>query len=118
MNRRTTGTLGESAASEALTRAGMKILARNFRRSTGEIDIIALDKRIYVFVEVKARRSLKYGRPSEAVDRVKQQHIVRTAQLWLSENGLDDVPVRFDVVEVLPDRIVHLRDAFDATDLF
>lgn len=117
MNKRTVGNVGESAACSALVKAGLTILERNFRRPTGEIDIIAKDKKMIVFVEVKTRSSLKFGRPSEAVGKAKQLHILRTAMLYLSEKGLEDAPIRFDIVEVLPDSIRHLRAAFDATDM-
>ena len=110
MNRRVVGNLGEDAACAALRRAGLNVLARNVRRPTGEIDIIAREGKTIAFVEVKARSSLRYGRPSEAVG--------RTAAVWLAENGLEDAPVRFDVVEVLPGSVRHLRAAFDATGLF
>ena len=118
MNKRAVGTSGETAACEALKKSGLQILQRNYRRSTGEIDIIAREKKTLLFIEVKQRSSLRFGRPAEAVDRAKQQHIVRTAMLYLTENNLDDVPVRFDIVEVLPESIRHIKGAFDATDLF
>ena len=117
MNKRAAGTSGETAACEALKRSGLTILERNFRRPTGEIDIIAKEKQTIAFIEVKTRSSLRFGRPAEAVDRGKQMHILRTAMLYLAEKGLDDAPVRFDVVEVLPTGIRHLRAAFDATDM-
>jgi len=117
MNKRASGTAGEAAACESLMREGMAILERNFRRPTGEIDVIAKDKRTIVFVEVKKRSSLRFGRPAEAVDRAKQLHILRTAMLYLMEKGLEDAPVRFDIVEVLPTGVRHLRAAFDATDM-
>lgn len=117
MNKRASGASGENAACEALIKAGLTILARNYRRSTGEIDIIAKDKRTIAFIEVKKRSTLRFGRPAEAVDRAKQMHILRTAMIYLAENGLEDAPVRFDVVEVLPTGIRHLRAAFDATDM-
>lgn len=118
MNRRVVGNLGEDAACAALRRAGLNVLARNVRRPTGEIDIVAREGKTIAFVEVKARSSLRYGQPSEAVGRAKQAKIVRTAAVWLAENGLEDAPVRFDVVEVLPGSVRHLRAAFDATGLF
>ena len=118
MNRRIAGNLGEDAACAALRRAGLNVLARNVRRPTGEIDIIAREGKTIAFVEVKARSSLRYGQPAEAVGRAKQAKIVRTAAVWLAENGLEDAPVRFDVVEVLPGSVRHLRAAFDATGLF
>ncbi len=117
MNKRAAGTSGETVACEALKRAGMTILERNWRRPTGEIDIIAKDKQTIAFIEVKTRSSLRFGRPAEAVDKVKQLHILRTAMLYLAEKGLEDAPVRFDVVEVLPTGVRHIRAAFDATDM-
>ena len=60
--------------------------------------------------------SLRYGRPAEAVTAAKRAHILRTAALYLQERGLDDAPVRFDVIEILPGEIRHIEGAFDATD--
>lgn len=117
MNNRTTGALGEDAACQALKQARIKVLERNYRRPTGEIDIIAQEGRTLLFIEVKARASTKYGRPAEAVTRAKQLHILRTAMCYLAEHNLDDAPVRFDIVEVLPGEVRHIRAAFDATDL-
>lgn len=117
MNRREKGNRGEDAACRAMEAAGIDVLERNYRRPGGEIDIIAREGATLLFVEVKARDSLRFGRPAEAVDRVKQRRIVHTAMCYLAEHGLEDVPVRFDVIEVLPDGIRHLRDAFDATGL-
>ena len=117
MNKREAGAVGENAAAVFLESRGMKILARNFRRPTGEIDLIARDGKNVVFVEVKRRSSLRYGRPAEAVNRTKQLHILRTAMLCLAENRLEDAPVRFDVIEVLPEQVSHIKAAFDATDM-
>ncbi|MEE1200585.1 MAG: YraN family protein [Christensenellales bacterium] len=118
MNKKETGAAGEQIAARALSRSGLKILERNVRRNTGEIDIIAREKKTYVFVEVKTRSCERYGRPAEAVDHRKQQRILRTAALWLSEKGLSDAPVRFDIVEILPDETRHLKNAFDASSLY
>ena len=117
MNKRETGSAGERTAAAFLEKAGCKILERNFRRSTGEIDLIARDGKTIAFVEVKRRSSLRYGRPAEAVNRAKQVHILRTSLLYLAENGLDDVPVRFDIIEVLPDQVRHIKAAFDGTGI-
>ncbi len=117
MNSRGFGSEGEAAARAFLQQRGYRVLAANYSRPTGEIDIIARRRRTLVFVEVKRRSSLRYGRPSEAVDRAKQRHILRTAQLYLQENGLEDAPVRFDIVEVLPGEINHIENAFDASAL-
>ena len=117
MNRRSFGSQGEAQARDFLVRKGVKILEMNYSRPTGEIDIIAKQGRTLLFVEVKRRSSLRYGRPCEAVDRGKQAHILRTAQLYLQEKKLRDVPLRFDVIEVLPDDIRHIENAFDASAL-
>jgi putative endonuclease len=115
MNRRSIGAQGEADAKAFLLQKGAKILEANYRRPTGEIDIIARQGKTLLFVEVKRRSSLRYGRPAEAVDRQKQSHILRTAQLYMQENRLTDVPVRFDVIEVLPGQIRHIENAFDAS---
>ena len=117
MNKRSFGTQGEALARDYLSRKGIRILEMNYRRPTGEIDIVARQKKTILFVEVKRRSSLRYGRPSEAVNRAKQAHILRTAQLYLQENKLTDVPVRFDIVEILPEGIHHIPNAFDASAL-
>ena len=118
MNKRRFGGQGEMEARAFLEQKGAKILEMNFRRPTGEIDIIAKQRGTLLFVEVKRRSSLRYGRPAEAVDRAKQAHILRTAMLYVQEKGLSDAPLRFDVIEVLPDSIRHIENAFDATDFF
>ena len=118
MNRRSFGAQGEADARAYLTQKGARILEMNYRRPTGEIDIIARQGGVMLFVEVKRRSSLRYGRPSEAVNRQKQAHILRTAQLYLQEKRLGDVPIRFDVIEVLPGEIRHIENAFDASAFF
>ena len=118
MNTRRMGSEGELDARGFLAKKGARILEMNYRRPTGEIDIIARQGRIVLFVEVKRRSSLRYGRPAEAVNRSKQLHILRTAQLYLQEKRLTDCPVRFDVIEILPDEIRHIENAFDASALY
>ena len=118
MNKRELGAEGEARARAYLLGKGAKILEMNYRRPTGEIDIIARQGRTLLFVEVKRRSSLRFGRPSEAVNRQKQAHILRTAQLYLQEKRLEDTPVRFDIIEVLPDEIRHIENAFDASAIY
>lgn len=118
MNKRVFGQEGESAARSYLVSKGAKILEMNFRRPSGEIDIIAKHKKTILFVEVKRRSSLRFGRPAEAVNPAKQTHILRTAMMYLQENSLEDVPIRFDIIEILPDGVNHIENAFDATDLY
>ena len=113
------GNKGEGIAARYLEKKGYRIITRNFRNNSGEIDIIARDKRTYVFVEVKARHSCRFGAPDESVTVQKQRQIIRVATGYLAQYQLDDVPVRFDVVAILmetgkPD-INHFISAFDAT---
>lgn len=115
MNRRQIGAEGEAIARRMLEQAGMVILQMNYRCRYGEIDIIARDGERTVFVEVKRRSGMGYGSPGEAVDARKQRKIVLTALAYMQANGLLDSPIRFDVVEILPDAARHIPGAFDAT---
>lgn len=74
--------LGENAACEFLINKGHKILERNFRKGYGEIDIIALDNNVLVFVEVKTRSSSKYGTPFEAIAAWKLKNIIKGAKYY------------------------------------
>ena len=112
------GAQGESAAADFLRGKGAQILQMNYRTPYGEIDIIAILEGVLVFCEVKRRSGKLNGAPSEAVTPAKQAHILRTAMLYLQENRLEDAPVRFDIVEILPDGVKHIENAFDATDMF
>ena len=95
-----TGRLGETAAAAFLRNNGYRIIARNFRRRLGEIDIIASDKDVICFIEVKTRRQDSFGAPEEAVSRQKQARISRAALLFLKQNNLLDKKARFDVVSI------------------
>ena len=111
------GAAGEAEAEKTLVGAGFTILARRFRCRAGEIDLVALDGRVVVFVEVKTRRGTGYGRPAEAVTARKRDHMVRAARVFLAGLGPSPPPCRFDVVEVLPAEdgtlaARHIRDAF------
>ena len=94
------GKLGEDIAVNYLKQKGYKILDRNFECRQGEIDIIALDKKEIVFIEVKTRTSNKYGTPSEAVNKIKQKHMLQTIKYYLYIRNLSDEFVRIDVIEV------------------
>lgn len=105
------GRRGEDAAAEHLRRRGLEILARNVRTAAGEIDIIALDADVVVFVEVKARRG---AGALEAVDRRKQQRLSRLALAFLARAGWLGRAARFDVVAVDGGGIcTHVANAFD-----
>lgn len=95
------GNWGEKRAAEYLIKKGYKILSTNFNSYRGEIDIIAKDAKNLVFCEVKTRRNIEYGLPIEAVNYYKKKHLYAAAEYYLYKNGIRNVPVRFDVIEVL-----------------
>lgn len=100
MNKKQLGSSGEDVAVKFLEKNGYKILHRNFRCKLGEIDIIAKEGNTIVFVEVKTRRNLKFGYPSEAVTAIKQKHMKRVAEYFILNLKSEDYTFRFDVVEV------------------
>ena len=111
------GRSGEEAAARYLSDRGFVILQRGYRTRAGEIDLIARDGDVLVFVEVKARSTFACGRPAEAIGARKQERMLRGAAVFLQRNGGADRACRFDVVEILQDaegrlRIHHLPDAF------
>ena len=107
------GIQGEALATEHLENQGYKILELNYKNKIGEIDIIAKDGETIVFIEVKARQSLRFGHPREAVNFYKQQKIRSVAIGYLKFKKLyERVPVRFDVVDILGDKITHIKNAF------
>jgi putative endonuclease len=115
------GIRGEDVACRELERRGYAILARRFRTRNGEIDIIARDGETLVFVEVKARRSLRCGGPAEAVNWAKRQRLERMALRYLAAAGAGAAGrrCRFDVVSVLyapgaaAPSVDVIRNAFD-----
>ena len=116
MNYRKKGSQGEDFAAEYLRKKGLRIIDRNFRFRRGEIDIIAEDGGVLVFVEVKARWSHSYGDPEDAVSASKCRQIERVAQGFVGLHRLDDRPYRFDVVAVEYEGekqvIRHIENAF------
>ena len=121
------GERGEQAAARYLRRRGLTIVARHHRSRFGELDIVAVERRTVVFVEVKTRQSHRAGHPAEAVDERKQRRITLSALAFLRRHQLLEYPVRFDIVAVTwpADRrrpvIEHIRHAFEAvgpSDLF
>lgn len=95
------GRCGEQIVVEYLEKNKYKILKRNFYCRQGEIDIIAKDKNEIVFIEVKTRTNVNFGRPSESVNGIKQKHMYKAAKYFLYKSGLLEMLIRFDVVEVL-----------------
>lgn len=112
------GNYGEQVAATWLRTQGCKILARNYRGPRrGEVDIIARDGKLLLFVEVKTRREGSKIRGLDAVNKEKQRLIERGANSWLKQLGTRSLPWRFDVIEVSvkdgkKPKINHIRDAF------
>ena len=92
--------IGESYAVAHLKARGYQILAQNYRFGRGEIDLIAQDGDCIVFVEVKARRTLKFGTPQSAVTTQKQRQISKVALGYLKAHNRFDAPCRFDVIAI------------------
>jgi putative endonuclease len=111
------GRYGEDVAARHLLEAGFDVLARNWRCSAGEIDIVARDGDVVVICEVKTRSSTAFGLPAEAVTAKKAARLRQLALWWLREHPAGGSPVRFDVVSVLRSprgaaSVHHLRGAF------
>jgi putative endonuclease len=94
------GQQGEQMTESYLTKKGYEVLERNYRKKTGEIDLIALSPKRdeLIFIEVKTRKTSTYGTPEEAVDYRKLKKIEKTALLWLNENPTYNFPWRIDVL--------------------
>ncbi len=116
------GTLGIGAAAERraadfLKRAGLTLIARNYRSPFGEIDLIMRQDEVTVFVEVRSRARTDYGTPGESVDRRKQERLRATAEYYLQRDAeASNRPCRFDIVAITPspegERVEWLRNAF------
>ena len=100
-NRRSLGDRGEDMAAAHLKKQGYKILERNYRTPIGEIDLVARHQGVLVIIEVKTRRSRRFGSPQEAVHPAKQERLRNLAEYYLQQQGLGEVTVRFDVVGIL-----------------
>jgi putative endonuclease len=113
------GKEGEKIAGQYLKKKGYTVVARNYRCPVGEIDLIALDRRVIVFIEVKTRTGHGFGTPLEAVALRKQRKIAQSAKFFLHEKGLQQRDARFDVIGVSwqgsEPRIEHIENAFEVT---
>lgn len=108
----------ELLAEKFLTDKKYIIIERNFYSSHWEIDLIALDGDILVFIEIKGRVTAKFGSPAESVTKNKQKNIIKCAKYYIHKNNLYDKFVRFDVIEVYSNSINnevifnHIENAF------
>ncbi len=117
----TLGQRGETLARRHLKRLGYKLVGGGERDFLGELDIVAVDGRTVVFVEVKTRATHDAGHPAEAVDAEKQRRLTRLALSYLRRHGLLNQATRFDVIAITwPEnakqpRLEHFQNAFTAT---
>jgi putative endonuclease len=111
------GKEGERVAERYLQKKGYTLVERNYRCPAGELDLIVLDRRVVVFVEVKTRTGHGFGSPLEAVEFRKQRKMIQAAQFFLAEKRLQQRDARFDVVGVSwPGRnpvVEHIENAFE-----
>ena len=114
--RQSVGRKGEELAARYLAGKGFRVLERNYRAHRGEIDIIAMEGEVLVFVEVKTVRGTSFGEPQTRVDFRKQQQIGKVAGAYLQEKDLGEIDCRFDVIAITSggrdSRVKHIRDAF------
>ena len=115
-----TGRAGEELAAAFLAEKGMRVVARNFRCTGGEIDLVCEDNGTLAFVEVKTRSGHLRGEPGEAVGPAKKVRLVRAASLYLSRHRAWSRPCRFDLVSVVfldgETLVEHWEDIIDVRD--
>jgi putative endonuclease len=115
MDRRQTGAAAENSAAAFLESQGFTIVARNFLRRVGELDIVARAGDLLIIAEVRTRSSERFGGAAASISRGKQRRIILTAGLFLDQRPeLGRCRVRFDVLVVRNGRVEWLRHAFDA----
>ena len=111
------GREGERIAENYLKEKGYRLVERNYRCPMGELDLIALDRRVIVFIEVKTRSDFRFGAPTESVHPRKQRKMIQAALYFLSRHRLHGREARFDVVGVSlatgRPEVEHVQNAFD-----
>ncbi len=118
INTREIGAYGENIAMEYLLNKGYKLISKNFRSQFGEIDIIAKEKDLICFIEVKSRYNTNFGFPAQAISKNKQKRIKKTSLLFINKEKLFNLNIRYDVIEILLNYnddsyiINHLENAF------
>ncbi len=112
--KRRIGQKAEQVAESYLKNQGIGIITRNYTCRQGEIDLIGWDGPVLVFIEVKARADDGCGYPGEALTFWKQRRICHTASVFCMKQQIpQDAAVRFDVVEIIGNKIRHTKNAFE-----
>lgn len=106
------GAWSETRAVELLVRKGYRIVERNFRCKTGELDIIARDHGVLVFIEVRSRTDARHGQAVEMVTVAKQRKVTRVAMQYISYRRPLFDEARFDVIGITAGEVVHIVDAW------
>jgi putative endonuclease len=116
MDRLSLGKISEGIAVEFLKKNHFKIIQRNFSCRVGELDIIAKDKNVFVFIEVRSTRGSLFHNPIDSLTPSKTMRIRVLAQIWLKKYGINNAPIRFDVIGIVHNdtdiEIKHLKNAF------
>jgi len=117
MDRLSLGKASEECAVKFLKHKHFKIIQRNFSCRAGELDIIAKDKDIFVFVEVRSTRDSLFHNPLDSITPKKIRRLRTLAQIWLKKYSINNAPLRFDAIGIIYkegtiDTINHIKDAF------
>jgi len=119
MDSNTIGKDSEQLALNYLQQQGLQLVSQNFHSRQGEIDLIMDDRNCLVFIEVRFRKSTRYGSAVESVTRHKQVRIIHTAQVFLQQSTVSYAGYRFDVIAISPsasqNEIIWIKDAFQLT---
>jgi putative endonuclease len=106
------GATGEDRAVSFLARRGLRIVERNYRCKVGELDIVARDGGVLVFVEVRSRRSDEFGSALDAISVHKRRKVTRVAAVYLAHRRPAFDQARFDVIAITGTELVHIKDAW------
>ncbi len=112
MNKALYGKIGEDSVIDYLKEKRCRILERNFRYRKKEVDIIAEENGVIIFVEVKVRRGSSFGTGLESINNRKIDNIASVAIHYLKKNKLDNSNVRFDVASIDNNKLLYIKDAF------
>lgn len=94
---------------------GYSIKAKNYRKSWGEIDLIVEKNKVLIFVEVKYRKSDRFGEAELFVDKIKQRKVIKTARSYMFDMGInpEDTAYRFDIIGITGFKVKHIKNAFN-----
>ncbi len=114
----TLGKRGEDIAASFLEKNNYKIIAKNYKTRIGEVDLIAKDREVFCFVEVRTCSSNSFCLPKETIDAKKKMQISKAALSYIKSHQLEDFRARFDIVSILLQRdgnikIDHIKNAFE-----